>query len=348
MRLDKNILMMVVFVAILQLFVLDANAAPIPDDYCSPVITLLNQDPIPASPGEYVKVVFQVTDIDRAACNGTVFEILPDFPFSLDSGETKRSLDYDSYSGAYSNTSWMISYKLRVDDDAVEGYNELKVKYGTYSLGENHFFIETFDIDVENPKTSFDGVIQSTDGNEVAIAIANTGKNTANSMIVRVPEQDSFEVSGTDGQMIGNLDSGDYSTVAFTVTSKKTTQSPMMNGNESAKKSDEKPDMNSNLINATKNQKSNLELLISYTDAIGVRRNSTLVLPMSTTSSSMNMTGFQNRNKSSTPSWLIAAIVIVVLGVGWKVYKKMKENAEHKKQQKNDTPDWVKKERHSK
>jgi hypothetical protein len=37
-------------------------------------------------------------------------------------------------------------------------------------------------------------------------------------MIVRIPDQDSFKISGTNGQMVGNLDSGDYTIVSFGVT----------------------------------------------------------------------------------------------------------------------------------
>jgi len=46
---------------------------------------------------------------------------------------------------------------------------------------------------------------------------SNTGKNTANSLIVRIPRQDGFRTSGTSEQIVGNLASGDYTIVSFNV-----------------------------------------------------------------------------------------------------------------------------------
>ena len=73
------------------------------------------------------------------------------------------------------------------------------------------------DIDVADAQTNFDLVVQDSTSSEVSLAIANVGKNTANSMIVRIPEQNGFRVTGTNGQMVGNLDSGDYTIASFSL-----------------------------------------------------------------------------------------------------------------------------------
>ena len=77
--------------------------------------------------------------------------------------------------------------------------------------------MKDFDIEVSDAQTQFDGVIQEIEGSSISLALANTGKNVANSVIVKIPKQDNFQAIGTSGQMVGNLDNGDYTIVGFDV-----------------------------------------------------------------------------------------------------------------------------------
>ncbi len=45
-------------------------------EFCELNTTLLNQDPYPAVPGNYVKLVFQVKGVDNSECNDIIFELL--------------------------------------------------------------------------------------------------------------------------------------------------------------------------------------------------------------------------------------------------------------------------------
>ena len=67
-------------------------------EVCKLDVALINQDPYPAIPGDYVKVVFQVTGLSNSECGIVNFGIQEEFPFSLDP-ETAHS--YSINSGTY-------------------------------------------------------------------------------------------------------------------------------------------------------------------------------------------------------------------------------------------------------
>ena len=47
---------------------------------CSPIITLLNQDPNPAIPGGYVRVIYEVSGMQEPDCNGMTVKLIPEYP----------------------------------------------------------------------------------------------------------------------------------------------------------------------------------------------------------------------------------------------------------------------------
>ena len=53
-------------------------------DLCNPAVSLINQDPYPAVPGEYVKLLFQISGVSNPECASTSVELKPSYPFSLD------------------------------------------------------------------------------------------------------------------------------------------------------------------------------------------------------------------------------------------------------------------------
>ena len=73
---------------------------------------------------------------------------------------------------------------------------------------------------VINSVTDFDVVMQDSTDTTTTLAVANTGKNTAYSTIVKIPKQEGFMVSGSSAATIGNLDAGDYTLATFQLVSK--------------------------------------------------------------------------------------------------------------------------------
>jgi len=322
---------------------------------CFPVINLINQDPNPAIPGEYVKVLFEASGLDNPACKGMAVKLNPQYPFSLDPDyDPIQTLDGNTYISGY-KTTWMIPYKIRVADDALDGDYDLKLIYhnGNNKDFESYGFIEkTFNITITDVRTDFATVIQGTSGTQVSIGIVNTGKNTANSMVVGIPRQENFMVTGISQQIIGNLAAGDYTIVNFNINSMN--QRNATRGNQ--------------LFNITRarnqsfNQSSSylgtnqmLKVQIDYTDGIGKRRNITKEIEFSSSSDGnftlRGISGFPGQagrsSSSKLPIWAYIIGIIVILIIGIIIYRKYGDNIKdflksknHKKNSSN-APHWV-------
>jgi len=91
-------------------------------------ITVVNQEPDPVGPGEYVDVRLQVENLGNVAVDGVVVEFVPSFPFSIDPGQNQR-VEIGTLSAFQNqNRAFIVKYKVRVSDDAIEGANDLKIK----------------------------------------------------------------------------------------------------------------------------------------------------------------------------------------------------------------------------
>ncbi len=303
-------------------------------------VTMIKYTPYPANPGEYIDLWVQASlgsSVDYAK-----FVVAQNFPFSVDSG--------DSASQTYTNMASrevVMHFKVRISQDAVAGMNNLKLDVitnpSTGSYTENDLGIY-----VENAQTSFDTVVQEESGSSVSLAVANIGENTANSLIVRIPDQKDFRVSGTNGQMVGNLNAGDYSLVNFDITP------VIMRGSQGVQ------------------GENNLTVEIDYTDSIGVRRvvyenvtfnptyssNATSFVGASGSSGTFFVNGqrvsggFQ-RNSGGIAWWVWLLIIITIIIVAFltlrnnKYFLKIFKRNSGKKSPKGNSelPDWIKKEK---
>jgi hypothetical protein len=299
---------------------------------CNPTINLVNQDPNPAIPEGYMTVLFEVTDL--SGCGGYSVKLNPEYPFSSDSNDSLvRSIVSVPYARDSKN-SWMVSYKLRVDKDAMDGDYSLKLQF---KEGDDIYFNAGYAergyiVSIQDSRTAFDAVIQESSSSEVSIAIANIGKYTANSVVVRIPEQDSFIVTGTDGQMVGNIDSGDYTIVGFTISQKMSS----FGGYNTTRGS----------VSQNNNTSNKLKFDIYYTDNLGERRIVNMELPLKM--GNATAMSFGVRVKETSPwysSWLIWVIVVAIFGGIYFAYKKYPEKFNFSKKKKNNSevPDWVKK-----
>ena len=264
-------------------------------------VSLLSQDPDPAGAGEIVKLRFSVANVGEEVIEGLEVELLPKYPFSKMSGE-----EYVKIIPQLSGYPYTAKYQVLVGKEALEASNEIDIRYRAGP--EDSWSRETFEVDVDDIQTDFDLVIQEISGNEVSVAIANIGKNVAYSTIIRVPEQDSYETVGTSGQMIGNLDDGDYTLVTFQIVKKRGAS-----GTEP------------------------LKFKIDYTDEIGERRSSLKQVPFeiggfasAIQPGTMDLASMRAMRQHQTQQkiyqkWWFWGIVIVALFVGWKAYKKHKK-----------------------
>jgi len=86
------------------------------------------QDPDPVEPGKEVEASFKIENNGTTA-NSVVFEILPEYPFSLVPGETASKAIGTIGTSQNSKQSVIVRFKLKVAQDAIDGNHEIKVRY---------------------------------------------------------------------------------------------------------------------------------------------------------------------------------------------------------------------------
>ncbi len=89
-------------------------------------VKLMKYDPYPANTGEYVTVWIKLENPGLGRSSEDVkLRVVPEYPFSLEPGET----GLEELGKLSKNDYAMFDFRLRVDDNAIDGKNTLKVEY---------------------------------------------------------------------------------------------------------------------------------------------------------------------------------------------------------------------------
>jgi len=114
-------------------------------------VKLMKYDPYPANTGEYVTVWIKIENPGLGSPSEDVkLRVVPEYPFSLEPGET----GLEELGKLSKNDYAMFTFRLRVDDNAIDGKNALKVEYGERIDSE---WSETeLTIEVESDKVDFE------------------------------------------------------------------------------------------------------------------------------------------------------------------------------------------------
>ena len=184
---------------------------------CNIDVVLLNQNPYPAVPGDYVEIVFQAKNIDNPNCGVVNFELVEDFPFSLDPGVGKS---YTVQGGLYVQnfeTFLVAPYKVRVDEQALEGDNKIKVRYSYSKASNDSSSTKEFIVDIKDLHSDFEVSIKDYDKvtNNLILEILNVGEHDVEALTIEIPNQDSIAVKGSSRNIVGSLDSNEDTTFSF-------------------------------------------------------------------------------------------------------------------------------------
>ncbi len=184
---------------------------------CDLDISLVNQDPYPAVQDDYVKLVFQIDGISSSDCGTVRFELLEKYPIAFDQGQQK---EYVIESGTYTKDFqdfFMVTYKVRVDADAIDGENPIEVRY-SYGLGTTE--TEEFNLEVQDVRAEFEIFVSNYDNanNELSIEILNIGAHDVEALTMEIPDQDGAVVKGSKIKIIGDIDSNEDSSADFEAT----------------------------------------------------------------------------------------------------------------------------------
>ncbi len=90
---------------------------------------LVNQDPDPAEPGSFVDLRFKIENIGSDVTKNAIFEIVPEYPFTSYNPQDGRITIGDIYSRQVGDTAYVLNFKLKVDEKAVEGMNQVRLRY---------------------------------------------------------------------------------------------------------------------------------------------------------------------------------------------------------------------------
>jgi len=192
------------------LFVAGVNAE------CDLNVILLNQDPYPAVQGDYVELVFQVQGIESIDCKQITFSLVPEYPFSLDPGVSNIiTIPGGTFVNDY-NSFFMIPYKVRVDENAVDGINPIRVRYSTGISGSS-YISEKFDVEIQELKSNFEIFVKDyvPETNILTLEILNSGKNDVEGLTLEIPPQENIKIKGPNYKIVGALDSNDFTTTTF-------------------------------------------------------------------------------------------------------------------------------------
>ena len=110
------------------------------------VVTLLNQEPYPVSPGDYVTLRFKVENKGLKDIENFYVRLIPNYPFTLADDEVKYLGNL--WGLQQGNIGATVTYKLKVDKDAYPGYFDVDFEYTQDK--KTWFKIEGFTVKVES------------------------------------------------------------------------------------------------------------------------------------------------------------------------------------------------------
>lgn len=216
MKWMNKILVLVLLVVLISNVVPYAHANS--DDFAYLREEFLNQDPDPAEPGEALELRWKVEKYGLESINDVEYKLVIDYPFS-----------FDPVNGPYQELGnwWVLSdreeyqtlyYKLRVDDNALEGEYDIKLlsRYDEqpawstteYTIRVGEPTKPTFV--VGNLQTSPTKLTSDTDEAQLSVDIQNIGKENADVVIASLDLPEGFHASYgySDRSTLGTIASG--------------------------------------------------------------------------------------------------------------------------------------------
>jgi hypothetical protein len=248
---------------------------------CVMTAQLINQDPYPATPGDYVKLVFQVNGISNPECGNVNFELKNKFPISFDPG---ASSSYSAVAGGYKldyGSFLTIPFKVRVSEDAVDGDNQIETLLSYQGVPGTW---NNFSLSIQDLRSNFDVYLKNYDilTNTATLEVLNIGKTDIKALTMTILPDSVVSVKGPSKNVLGDLDSNEYTTADFELAGK-----------------------------------GKLNFRLEYTDGANVRRN----LDKTMTFDASAFEGRKkDEKKTPVLTYVISLVVIVLIGY-WAIKK---------------------------
>lgn len=181
---------------------------------CDPAVTLVNQDPYPAVPGDSAKLVFQIEGLSSTECGDVIIQLVEKYPITVDpSTPSAISLKAGTYTTSDYQSFVMAPYKVRVAEDALDGETPVELLVSTDKGTE----ASEFNMSIEDTRATFEVNIKDYNPTtrELTFEILNTADTDIKALSVEVPKQANIEVKGANRIIAGDLDSNEFTTADF-------------------------------------------------------------------------------------------------------------------------------------
>jgi len=292
-------------------------------------ITSVSPQVIPV--GQASTISFNITNCGGKALKNIFFSWADEsnyiLPINADNQLTISSIGADCYT--------LVPITVSADPSMVAGVYPLSITMMYYDgAGVQQTMTSTVGIQISGG-TDFE-IVQQQSTSGVSLAIANTGANTASSVIAFIPVQPGYTVTGSSSVNLGNLDAGDYTLASFQVSSSQSgnvTGDPgsgaMRPGNFGRDFNQESGQIPEDFRDFMQNRSAMgmfgggnaLRIQVTYTDLFGVRQTveKEVVLSSSLGSSALSsLSGVSSRFgnvASDQTSGLDSSTVYIMLGV---------------------------------
>ncbi len=188
-------------------------------------ITLVNQDPDPAQPGDYVDVRFRIDNIGNKPAENVTLTILPESPLSVSFNEQIKNIG--GLGGFQTGSDAIIvKFQLQVDDTARQGNGQVRIKY-TVSPTAPEITTSSFNVSIKPSEATvmlnsviFDpAIISPGQASDVAVTIQNIAKLSVRDVRVLLDTSSTTlplaSVESSNEKVIESLAAGQQTTLKF-------------------------------------------------------------------------------------------------------------------------------------
>ncbi|MBW2996752.1 COG1361 S-layer family protein [Candidatus Woesearchaeota archaeon] len=112
-------------------------------------VSMISQDPDPVEPGEYIELRWMVTNLGSTPLEDVEFKLVTDYPFELLGNDDGVRILGTIQGHQKGEEGVILYYRIRINEDASEGVNDLTLKYrhrGIREWGK----LDEFEIRVES------------------------------------------------------------------------------------------------------------------------------------------------------------------------------------------------------